>query len=51
MRARTAAEIHLVRLHRASFQELIFTNKDGGGDGFCKEAFKGIGYVQDENIQ
>jgi hypothetical protein len=23
----------------ASLRELIFTSKDGGGDGFCKEAF------------
>jgi hypothetical protein len=36
----------------ASFWELIFACENGvGDDGFCKQAFKVLGIVRNENIQ
>jgi hypothetical protein len=35
----------------ASLQELIFAREDvGGGEGFCEEAFRVLGFLQDETI-
>jgi hypothetical protein len=35
----------------ASLREVIFACEDvGGGDGFCAEAFRVLGFLQDETI-